>query len=65
MLVSVSTDSTVTKKDPDVKELFLETYHTVLSEIDDTYTAEVAREKMKILVGGQQDNLSVPIIYAP
>ena len=50
-----------TKKDPDVKELFLETYHTVLSEIDDTYMDEVAREKMKILVGGRQDNSSVPM----
>ena len=53
--------ATATKKDPDVKELFLETYHTVLSEIDDTYMDDVAKEKMKILVGGRQDNSSVPM----
>ena len=53
--------ATATKKDPDVKELFLETYHTVLSEIDDTYMDDIAREKMKILVGGRQDNSSLPM----
>ena len=53
--------SKATKKDPDVKDLFLETYHCVLSELDDTYIGDDDKEQLKILTGGRQENSTVPM----
>ena len=53
--------ATATKKDPDLRDMFLETYETVIAELDDTYIDDLNKERLKILAGGRQDNSSVPM----
>lgn len=50
-----------TQKEPDLKDCYVDSYNEVLEEIDDSYMDDIAKQRLKVLVGARADNATTPM----